>query len=36
MQRRNDYMETLELASVKGDIKPFAKFVAEEMLAWES
>ena len=29
LERRADYMATLERASVDGDIKPFAKFLAE-------
>ena len=29
LERREDYMATLESASVDGDIKPFAKFLAE-------
>ena len=28
VERRNDYMEVLEAASVGGDIKPFASFIA--------
>lgn len=31
VERRAEYMEALELASVQGDIAPFARFVAEEM-----
>jgi hypothetical protein len=29
LQRRDDYMKVLESASVRGDIKPFSKFLAE-------
>lgn len=31
VERRAEYMAALELASVQGDIAPFARFVAEEM-----
>lgn len=31
---RQGYMEALEEASVKGNIKPFAQFVLEEMVDW--
>jgi hypothetical protein len=30
---RGKYMNALEAASVGGDIKPFAKFIAQEMHA---
>jgi Fic family protein len=33
VKRRNEYMTALESASVGGDIKPFARFIAEEMRA---
>jgi hypothetical protein len=29
VDRRNEYMQALEVASVKGDIAPFAAFVAD-------
>jgi Fic family protein len=29
LERRDDYMRVLESASVRGDIKPFSKFLAE-------
>ena len=32
VKRRDTYMDALESASVAGDIKPFARFLAEEML----
>lgn len=31
VKRRDAYMAALESASVGGDIKPFARFIAEEM-----
>ena len=34
MKSRAEYMAALESASVKGNIMPFAKFVVQEMLAW--
>lgn len=36
MKSRNQYMKALEAASVGGDIKPFARFISHEMLAWKS
>jgi Fic family protein len=35
MKRRAEYMSALEAASVEGNIKPLARFVAEEMQAHE-
>ncbi len=34
MSRRNAYMDALEVASVKGQIKPLAEFIAQEMREW--
>lgn len=34
VERRTQYMQALEAASVKGDIQPLVQFVAEEMQAW--
>lgn len=34
MSRRNAYMDALEAASVKGQIKPLAEFIAQEMHEW--
>jgi len=36
MKSRNRYMEALEDASVKGNIKPFAQFVLDEMNDWSA
>jgi hypothetical protein len=33
VKRRDTYMDALESASVEGDIKPFSRFLVEEMLA---
>ncbi|MCZ7653267.1 MAG: hypothetical protein M5R42_01785 [Rhodocyclaceae bacterium] len=35
MKRRDAYMRALESASTGGDIKPLARFIAEEMREWE-
>lgn len=35
MKRRDTYMRALESASSDGDIKPLARFIAEEMREWE-
>lgn len=35
VKRRDAYLAALESASVGGDIKPFARFIAEEMGEWE-
>lgn len=35
MKRRDTYMAALESASTGGDIKPFARFIVEEMREWE-
>lgn len=35
MKRRDTYLAALESASTGGDIKPFARFIAEEMREWE-
>lgn len=32
--RRSEYMSTLEVASTKGDIRPFAKFIKSELDYW--
>lgn len=34
LSRRDTYMAALEAASVKGDIKPLAGFIAQEMAEW--
>jgi hypothetical protein len=34
MSRRDDYMQALEAASVKGQITPLAEFIAQEMREW--
>ena len=34
MSRRDDYMSALEAASVGGQIKPLAEFIAQEMVEW--
>lgn len=34
MSRRDDYMNALEAASVKGQITPLAEFIAQEMRQW--
>lgn len=34
MSRRDAYMKALEAASVKGQIRPLAEFIAQEMLEW--
>jgi hypothetical protein len=34
MSRRDEYMEALEAASVKGQITPLAQFIAQEMREW--
>lgn len=34
MSRREEYMAALEAASVRGQITPLAKFIAQEMQAW--
>lgn len=34
MSRRHEYMKALEAASVKGQIKPLAEFIAQEMREW--
>lgn len=36
MKSRGQYMKALEAASAGGDIKPFAKFIAQEMKAWKA
>jgi len=36
VKRRDTYLAALESASVGGDIKPFARFIAEEMREWEA
>ncbi len=36
LKRRTKYMAALEAASVKGDIKPFAQFVLDEMNDWRA
>jgi hypothetical protein len=33
MKSRDQYMAALEAATVRGDIKPFANFIANEMRA---
>ena len=35
MKRRDTYLAALESASTGGDIKPFARFIAEEMREWD-
>lgn len=35
VSERNRYMETLEVASVDGDIRPFAEFALSEMKYWK-
>ncbi len=35
VKRRDVYLAALESASVGGDIKPFARFIAEEMKEWK-
>ncbi len=35
MKSRDKYMNALETASAGGDIKPFAKFIVQEMHAWK-
>jgi hypothetical protein len=34
VRRRDEYMKALEQASVGGEIRPLAKFLAEEMAQW--
>jgi len=34
MSRRDEYMKALEAASVEGEIKPLAEFIAQEMQQW--
>lgn len=36
VKRRDEYMTALEQASVKGEIRPLAKFIAEEMAQWSA
>jgi len=36
MKRRDTYLAMLESASTDGDIKPFTRFIAEEMQEWEA
>ena len=36
VERRAQYMQALESASVKGDILPLAQFIAEEMQSWKA
>ena len=35
VERRNDYMQTLEKASVDQDIIPFAKFLASQLAEFD-
>jgi hypothetical protein len=35
MSRLEEYMKALETASVKGQIKPLAEFIAHEMRQWD-
>jgi len=36
VKRRDTYLAALESASVGGDIKPFTRFIAEEMQEWDA
>jgi hypothetical protein len=36
VKRRDEYMKALEQASVAGEIRPLAKFIAEEMAQWSA
>jgi hypothetical protein len=36
VERRKEYMESLEQASVHEDIVPFAKFILSEMKHWKT
>jgi Fic family protein len=36
VSRRAEYMKSLEQASVHGEIRPLAKFLAEEMAQWSA